>query len=141
MPVSQSKLARLTPNLGFCESRCALSDYVDQVANPIIYRLLPSPSLYEVRQVFKGTFVWDQSGIRIIGIMQVSVCLGAVLILDGFIPGFHSGYSVPRSRIAGIYSGIHSYSGVLPNERALSEASARAMIFVQKKTFIEPLAV
>ena len=32
------------------------------------------------------------------------------------IPGFHSGYS---SRIAGIYSGIHSYSGIFPNERAL----------------------
>lgn len=28
----------------------------------------------------KGAFVWDQSGIRIIGIMQVSVCLGAILI-------------------------------------------------------------
>ena len=27
-----------------------------------------------------GAFVWDQSGIRIIGIMQVSVCLGAILI-------------------------------------------------------------
>ena len=31
------------------------------------------------------------------------------------IPGFHSGYSTPRSRIAGIYSGIHSYSGIFPN--------------------------
>ena len=28
----------------------------------------------------KGAFVWDQSGIRIIGIMQGSVCLGAILI-------------------------------------------------------------
>ena len=28
----------------------------------------------------KGAFVWDQSGIRIIGIVQVSVCLGAILI-------------------------------------------------------------
>ena len=28
----------------------------------------------------KGAFIWDQSGIRIIGIMQVSVCLGAILI-------------------------------------------------------------
>ena len=28
----------------------------------------------------KGAFVWDQSGIGIIGIMQVSVCLGAILI-------------------------------------------------------------
>ena len=28
---------------------------------------------------------------------------------DSGIPGFHSGYSAPRSRIAGIYSGIHSY--------------------------------
>ena len=36
------------------------------------------------------------------------------------IPGFHSGYSAPRSRIAGIYSGIHSYSGIFPNERALN---------------------
>ena len=35
------------------------------------------------------------------------------------IPGFHSGYSAPRSRIAGIYSGIHSYSGIFPNECAL----------------------
>ena len=28
----------------------------------------------------QGAFVWDHSGIRIIGIMQVSVCLGAILI-------------------------------------------------------------
>ena len=32
------------------------------------------------------------------------------------IPGFHSGYSAPRSRIAGIYSGI------FPNEHALNIA-------------------
>ena len=31
-------------------------------------------------EVTKGAFVWDQSGIRIIGMMQVSVCLGAILI-------------------------------------------------------------
>ena len=30
--------------------------------------------------ITQGTFVWDQSGIRIIGIMRVSVCLGAILI-------------------------------------------------------------
>ena len=36
------------------------------------------------------------------------------------IPGFHSGYSAPMSRIARIYSGIHSYSGIFPNERALN---------------------
>ena len=58
----------------------------------------------------KGAFVWDQSGIRIIGIMQVSVCLGAILIPE-FLD-VHSGYSTPRSRIAGIYSGINSYSGI-----------------------------
>ena len=42
--------------------------------------------------------------------MRVSVCLGAILIpvyLD-----FHSGYSAAKSRMAGIYSGIHSYSGI-----------------------------
>ena len=46
--------------------------------------------------------------------MQVSVCLGAILIpeyLDSILA---------RSRIAGIYSGIHSYSGIFPNERAPS---------------------
>ena len=53
----------------------------------------------------KGVFVWDQSGIRIIGIMQVSICLGAILIPEYL--DFHSGYSTPRSRIAGIYSGIY----------------------------------
>ena len=40
------------------------------------------------------------------------------------IPGFHSGYSAPGSRIAGIYSGIHSYSGIFPNERALKDEEA-----------------
>ena len=66
----------------------------------------------------KGAFVWDQSGIRIIGIMQVSVCLGAILIpeyLDSIL-------AILLSRIAGIYSGMHSYSGIFPNERALSNA-------------------
>ena len=58
----------------------------------------------------KGAFVWDKSGIRIIGIMRVSVCLGAILIPEYL--DFHSGYSAPRSRIAGIYSGIYSYSGI-----------------------------
>ena len=33
--------------------------------------------------------------------MQVSVCLGAILIPEYL--DFHSGYSTPRSRIAGIY--------------------------------------
>ena len=55
-----------------------------------------------------GAFVWDQSGIRIIGIMRVSVCLGANLIPEYL--DFHSSYSAPR--IAGIKSGIYSYSGI-----------------------------
>ena len=46
--------------------------------------------------------------------MRVSVCLGAILIPEYL--DFHSGYSTPRSRIAGIYSGIYSglnsYSGI-----------------------------
>ena len=46
--------------------------------------------------------------------MRVSVCLGAILILEYL--DFHSGYSTPRSTIAGmytgIYSGINSYSGI-----------------------------
>ena len=42
--------------------------------------------------------------------MRVSVCLRAILIPEYL--DFHSGYSIPRSRIAGIYSGINSYSGI-----------------------------
>ena len=49
----------------------------------------------------KGAFVWDQSGKRILRIMRVSVCLGAILILEYL--EFHSGYSAPRSRITGIF--------------------------------------
>ena len=50
----------------------------------------------------EGAFDWDQSGIRIIGIMRVSICLGAILIPEYL--DFSSGYSAPRNRIAGIYS-------------------------------------
>ena len=42
--------------------------------------------------------------------MRVNVCLGAILIPEYL--DFHLGYSAPRSRIAGIYSGIYSYSGI-----------------------------
>ena len=68
-------------------------------------------------QQIKGAFVWVQSGIRIIGIMRVRVCLGAILISEYL--DFHSGYSAPGSRIAGIYSRKYSYSRIFPTERAL----------------------
>ena len=55
----------------------------------------------------KGAFVRDQSGIRIIGIMQVSVCLGAILIPEYL--DFHSGYSALGRNW---HSGIYSYSGI-----------------------------
>ena len=42
--------------------------------------------------------------------MRVSVCLGAILIPEYL--DFHSGYFAPRSRIAGIYSRIYSYSRI-----------------------------
>ena len=42
--------------------------------------------------------------------MQVSVRLGAILIPEYL--DFHSGYSAPRSRIAGINSGIYSHFGI-----------------------------
>ena len=44
-------------------------------------------------QPIQGAFVWDQSGIRIIRIMRVSVCLGAILIPEYL--DFYSGYSAP----------------------------------------------
>ena len=42
--------------------------------------------------------------------MRVRVCLGAIPIPEYL--DFHSGYSAPRSRIAGIYSGMYSFSGI-----------------------------
>ena len=51
MPVSQSKLARFTPNLGILWILvCSFWLFGSIVANPIIYRLVPSPSRYEIRQ-------------------------------------------------------------------------------------------
>ena len=52
MAVSCLLLGLFTPNLGICKTWCALYDYVDPalVANPIIYRLAPSPSRFENRQ-------------------------------------------------------------------------------------------
>ena len=51
MPASQSKLAQLTPNLGILWiSVCSFWPCESIVANPIIYRLVPSPSRYEIRQ-------------------------------------------------------------------------------------------
>ena len=78
----------------------------------------------------KGAFVWDQSGIRIIGIMQGKVCLAALPIPEYL--DFHSGYSAPRSRIGRINSRIYSYSRIFPNEHALSFNCVR----VQRRTGI-----
>ena len=49
--------------------------------------------------------------------MRVSVCLGAILIPEYL--DFHSFYSAPRSRIAGINSGIYSYSGIFQTNAPL----------------------
>ena len=54
--------------------------------------------------------------------MRVSVCLGAILIPEYL--DFHSGYSTPRSRIARIYSGIYSYSGISQTNAALETRPA-----------------
>ena len=59
----------------------------------------------------KGAFVWDQSGIRKIGIMQVTFVWELLSFRPEYLD-FHSGYPAPRGRIAGIYSGIYSYSGI-----------------------------
>ena len=53
------------------------------MSEPFIEKYAISTELCNVnreKHKLKGAFVWDQSGIRIIGIMQVSVCLGAILI-------------------------------------------------------------
>ena len=53
--VSQSKLAWLTPNLGILWiSVCSFWLCGSIVANPIIYRLVPSPSRFEIRKLNPG---------------------------------------------------------------------------------------
>ena len=53
--------------------------------------------------------------------MRVSVRLGAILIPEYL--DFHSGYSAPRSRIAGLYSGIYSYSRISQTNAPLISSS------------------
>ena len=59
--------------------------------------------------------------------MQVSVCLGTNLNPE--YVDFHSSYSAPRSRIAGIYSGIYSriysYSGISQTKASLNRITRR----------------
>ena len=91
----------------------------------------------------KGAFVWDQSGIRIIGIMRVSVCLGAIFIPEYL--DFYSSYSAPRSRIAGINSGIYSYSGISQTNAPLITKYSDLLMFYKisyKKFFLrDPLSL
>ena len=58
--------------------------------------------------------------------MQISVRLAALPILEYL--DFHSGYSAPRSRIAGIYSRIYSYSRIFPNKRDLNYAQSKERV-------------
>ena len=60
--------------------------------------------MLEVCWYIQGVFAWDQPEIRIFGIMRVSVCLQGAILFPEYLD-FHSGYSSPRSRVAGIYSG------------------------------------
>ena len=56
-----------------------------------------------LKRLSKGAFVWDESGIRIIGIMQVSVRLAALPIPEYL--DFHSSYYLNMFFIAGYISG------------------------------------
>ena len=82
----------------------------DSLGRNLISRAYADSTQWNLNSHIKGAFVWDQSGIRIIGIMRVRVCLGAIPIPEYL--DFHFGYSAPSSRIAGMYSGIYSYSGI-----------------------------
>ena len=60
----------------------------------VIFSFVPQFSSFPIMQIL-GAFVWDQSGIRVIGITRVSVCLGAILIPEYL--DFHSGYLLRKS--------------------------------------------
>ena len=57
------------------------------------------------------SFGINPAGIRIIGIYASKRLFGSYSY-SGLHMDFHSGYSAPGSRIAGIYFGIYSYSGM-----------------------------
>ena len=69
MAVSQWKLAWLTPNLGILWiSVCSFRLIESIVANPIIYRLIPRPSRFEIRQyycIFSTVQKYDLSFIQL----------------------------------------------------------------------------
>ena len=56
---------------------------------------------------------------------------GAILILEYL--DFHSGYSSPRSRIAGIYFGIYFYSGISQTNAPLKTTAV--VIFETRKIY------
>ena len=62
------------------------------------------------RLISMSAFVWDQSGIRIIGIIRVSICLGAILI-PAILPSEQNSQNIFRN--------IFLFRNI-PNERTLS---------------------
>ena len=75
----------------------------------------------------KGAFVWDQSGTRIIGIMRVTVCLGAILIPE---------YLDFRN----IFRNIFSFRNI-PNERALNKPNTSSSNFVTSAKVCKQAAI
>ena len=71
--------------------------------------------------------------------MQVSVRLAALPVPDYL--DFHSGYSAPRSRIAGISSRIYSYSRIFPNERALKLTRVQSMLMVNNWVMLKQIDI
>ena len=117
-PVLVRKLRKLfqTMNLNFFY--CELGSYSNYIFHSVLkvpvcdYQKIPGSLQVDQGRVRLGSSRnknnWNNASKRLFGSYSHSG-----------IPGFHSGYSAPRSRIAGIYSGIHSYSGIFPNKRAL----------------------
>ena len=61
MAVSQWKLAWLTPNLGILWiSVCSFWLFESIVANPIIYRFVPRPSRFEIKQCVSCNGWWER---------------------------------------------------------------------------------
>ena len=74
-------LARLSASLHeIAHTRAILSTYYEKKNRDKNRYFKYSTFEKPVPRRSEGAFVWDQSGITIIGIMQVSVCLGAILI-------------------------------------------------------------
>ena len=126
MAVSQWKLARLTANLGILWISVSFFWLCESiVANPIIYRLVPGPSRFEIRQ-------WSHRQINSeLFYYQSAISCNSFLPSLRSLPDLNWGHTLPPSQ-------NNTYFSYISWKISLNRPSyfLRIVFFVLKKSYI-----